>query len=68
MKLVKGILECLDGNCRKRRSVQTIVESQQPIPVRRCMSTNDEIRKNSGRTWIALLTAPFRVGLKGASR
>lgn len=51
------ILERLDGNCREGRLVQTILESQQPIPVRRCVSTNDEVRKNSARTWIALLTA-----------
>src|SRR5439155_20815416 len=55
-------LKGLYRECRKSSSIQTVVQGQKAATIRRCMSSNQEVCKNTTRPHIALLTPTFCVG------
>src|SRR5437870_10320484 len=61
-------LKGLYRECRKSSSIQTVVQGQKAATIRRCMSSNQEVCKNTTRPHIALLTPTFCVGLESSSR
>src|SRR2546430_7412141 len=60
-------LKGLYRECRKSSSIQTLVQGQKAATIRRCMSSNQEVCKNTTRPHIALLTPTFCVGLESSS-
>ena len=43
----------------KRRSIQTVVQSQKAATVGKRMSPNQDVCKDTARSWIALFTTPL---------
>ena len=59
-------LECLDDECGESRAIQAFVKGQKAESIGKGMRTDHEVRKNTARSTIVLLSASLCVSLEGA--
>ena len=52
---------------RKRRSIQTVVQSKKAATIGERMSPNEKVCKDTARSWIALFTTPLCIRLECSS-
>ena len=61
-------LHAQNRKTRKSGSVQTIIQGQKPEPMMQCVSSDEEVGKNSARAGVQLFSSSSNVLLEGTAR